>query len=186
MTAQIPDSVEYRGDAYAIAGKNGGELFWPIAHGLLPLSGCTACWNGFVCAYAVHNRKLILDDLYVYLNDPAPSLFGVTPKKIENRLFDLVYEGLAHPIPYTGGLLLGADFIEELYVHMRFHPAWKYREVHELVFREGELVQEADRSEQMAEFRRKLSDRPLEPAADADQTEIKRWIEQCFSQKYGW
>ncbi len=69
---------------------------------------------------------------------------------------------------------------------MRFDPAWKYREVHELVFREGELVQEADRSEQMAEFRRKLSDRPLEPAADADQTEIKGWIEQCFSQKYGW
>ena len=188
MTAQFSDQVRYRGKGYSLAGRNGPGLFDPTAHGLEPVGTCSACWRGYVCAYAVQDRKLLLDALAVCLDGPARPLFGVAPKPDKRgiRLFDAVYEGLAHPLPYSGGLLIAADFIEELYVHMGFHPAWKYREVHELVFRDGELVQEADRSEQIAEFRRELGDRPLEPARDARQTDIRRWIEQCFSQDYTW
>ena len=69
---------------------------------------------------------------------------------------------------------------------MGFHPAWKYREVHEVVFRNGSVVQEADRSKEIAEFRRELGDHPLEPGSGAKRAEIKRWIEQCFSQEYRW
>src|SRR5262249_17791255 len=124
----------------------------------------------------------------VCLDPPPPALFGVALKPDDGgtRLFDAVYEGLAHPVQYSGGLLLAADFIEEWYVHMGFHPAWKYREVHELVFRDGDLVQEADRSEQIAESRQELRDRPLEPVRGARRADIKRWIERCFSQEYRW
>ena len=172
MTAQFSDQVNYRGKSYSIAGKNGGGLFDPAAHGLKPVGKCSACWRGFVCTYAVDDRHLLLDSLTVWLDDPATPLFGVPPRPEEGGFniyqrqsrghsettngFYAVYEGLAHRVPYTGGLLLAADFIEELYVHMGFHPAWKYREVHELVFRDGMLVQESDRSPQIAEFRREL------------------------------
>jgi hypothetical protein len=188
MTAQFSDPVKYRGKSYSLAGKNGTRLFDPAAHGLKPVGKCSACWRGFVCTYAVRDRKLLLDALAVCLDAPAPALFGVAPKPDEGgaRLFDAVYEGLAHPMAYSGGLLLAAGFIEGLYVHMGFHPAWKYREVHELVFRDGELVQEADRSEQIAEFRRELRDRPLEPGRGARRADVKRWIERCFSQEYRW
>lgn len=188
MTAQFSDPVKYRGKSYSVAGRNGGGLFDPAAHGLKPVGKCSACWRGFVCTYAVDGGHLLLDTLAVCLDGPAPPLFGVSPKPDAGgfRIFDAVYEGLAYRVPYTGGLLLADDFIEELYVHMGFHPAWKYREVHELVFHDGRLVQEADRSPQMAEFRRELGDRPLEPGFEAKRADIARWIEKCFSQEYRW
>lgn len=188
MTAQFSDHVKYRGKSYALAGENGIGLFDPADHGMQPIGKCSACWRGFVCFYAVEGGALMLDALAVCLDDPAPVLFGVPPKADEGgfQIFDAVYEGLNHRVPYTGGLLLAHDFIDELYVHMGFHPAWKYREVHELVFRDGELVQEADRSAQIAELRRQLGDRPLRPGPRANLAEIARWIERCFSREYSW
>ena len=119
------------------------------------LASCSACWRGFVCSYLVEGPRLLLDSLEMSLDGPAPKLFGVRPKPLKGdfTIFDAVYEGLGHRVPFSGGLLLADDFIDELYVHMGFHPAWKYREVHELVFLDGDLVLEADRSEQIAEFR---------------------------------
>jgi hypothetical protein len=188
MTAQVSDPVKYRGKIYSIAGKNGTGLFDPTEHGMKPVGKCSACWHGFVCTYFVVEKGLLLDQLAICLDEPAPLLFDVKPKPDEGgmRLFDVVYEGLQHPVPYTGGLLLGRDFIKELYVHMGHHPAWKYREVHELVFRAGELVQQTDRSDQIAELRREIAMRPLEPRHGAKRQEIERWIEKCFSQEYRW
>lgn len=188
MTAQFSDPVKYKGKSYNLAGENGSGLFDPAVHGLKPVGRCSACWRGFVCTYAVEGRRLLLDSLAICLNEPAPTLFGLSPKPDEGdfQLFDAVYEKLEHPLPYTGGLLLADGFIEELYVHMGFHPAWKYREVHELIFRDGELVQETDRSEQIAAFRRELGNHPLEPGPGAKRADIMRWIEQCFSQEYRW
>ncbi|HEV8061785.1 MAG TPA: hypothetical protein VGP68_18045 [Gemmataceae bacterium] len=102
-----------------------------------PVPRCSACWRGFFCTYLVEEPRLLLDQLSICLDEPATSLFGVSPKLDEGkiRLFDVVYEGLRRPLLYSGGLLLAQDFIKELYVHMGFHPAWKYREVYELIFR---------------------------------------------------
>jgi hypothetical protein len=188
MTAQFSDQVTYLGKRYDLAGINGTGLFDPSTLGLEPVGLCSACWRGFVCGYAVEGRALRLDSLMTNLGDPAPTLFGVAPRPIEGEypIFETVYEGLDHPVSYTGGLLLAGDFIRELYVHMGFHPAWKYREVHELIFREGELVSEADRSEEIAEFRREIADRSLEPEFGAEESDIKRWIERCFRQEYRW
>jgi hypothetical protein len=55
--------------------------------------------------------------------------------------------------PFTGGLLLGAGFIRELYVHMGHQPAWKYTEVLELTFDDGRLTLVHDRSELMGQRR---------------------------------
>jgi hypothetical protein len=188
MTAQIADQVEYRRLDHAIAGHNGTDLFEPADHGLKPVGSCTACWRGFVCCYRVADGALLLDKLCVSQRTPAPELFGIAPKKPESRpsFFDVVYERLAHPVPYTGGLLLGRDFIQELYVHMGFHPAWKFREVHELIFEKGMLTQASDRSQEIAGFRAEVSERALEPGHGASRREIERWVARCFSQQYRW
>lgn len=86
-------------------------------------------------------------------------------------------------MPFTGGLLLAQDFIRELYVHMGFHPPWKYRVVHELSFTDGRLTAERDRSAAMEEIRQRLVARPLGPDG-TDQAELHRWIEQCFDRSY--
>jgi hypothetical protein len=188
MTAQFSDPVKYQGKDYAIAGRSGTGLFNPTEHGMKPVGRCTACWRGFVCCYRVAGEVLLLDRLSVCLDEPALVLFGTAPKKPEGELtfFDFVYEDMAHPVPYTGGLLLGREFIEELYVHMGFHPAWKYRDVHELVFENGKLVRATDRSEEIAAFRREIAGRPLEPGLGARKEEIEKWVKKCFSQDYRW
>ena len=188
MTAQFSDTVAYRGKDYAIAGLSGSALFDPRDHGLEPVARCTACWRGFLCSYLVDHQQLLLTHLAVCLEDPAPALFGVEPKADtgQTALFDAIYEDVGYALPYTGGLLLGRGFIEQLYVHMGFHPAWKYRKVHELIFEAGNLVGATDRSEEIAGFRKEVADRPLRPGMEAEPAEIKRWIEQCFSQRYKW
>jgi len=95
---------------------------------------------------------------------PAPPLFGV------EACFDggpATYHGLAHPLPFTGGVLAVRDFIPEMYMHMGHHPAWKYRVVRELVFERGELMDDFDRSAAVAKLRDTLgsdTDRPDDAA----------------------
>jgi len=187
MTAQFTDLVSYRGKQYSIAGRNGQGMFDPSEHSMRPVGKCSALWHGFLCEYRVEGRALILDSLSVYLDEPAPILFGVAPKAASELLrFDAVYKDLNHKVPYTGGLLLASDFIEELYVHMGFHPAWKYREVHELILENGDLVRETDRSEEIAKFRDDMTNASMEPGREATKTDVMSWIERCFSQDYRW
>jgi hypothetical protein len=69
---------------------------------------------------------------------------------------------------------------------MGFHPAYKFRQVHELVFEAGRVVKEADRSAEMAEFRDMLAGRPLQPGDPEDREAIERWVRRCFSLEYKW
>lgn len=185
MTAQISDSFIFEGRDYAIAGKKGTGLFDPTLYDMTPVGRCSSCWRGFVCTYAIEEQHLILDRLEIHLDKPAPPLFGVqpVPQSSSSPVFDAVYENLQHHVSYTGGLLLARDFIQELYVHMGFHPAWKYREVHELIFKDGRLIEHTDCTERMAELRRKLAQKPLGPEKNTG-PKIRRWIGECFSEDY--
>jgi hypothetical protein len=209
MTAQISDSVRYRGRDFSIAGVNGEGLFDPASVGLKVVMMSTACYRGFYCTYAVVEDALLLDRLTVGFNGhdrelaergEGPRLFGKLPtreqrdcqvvnsktKRIEPSKYwsDFHYDGLAAPVSFTGGLLIGADFIEEMYVHMGFHPAYKFRDVHELVFDKGKLVKAVDVSRAMAEFREDIANRPLQPTDPDNEREILAWIERTFSLKY--
>jgi hypothetical protein len=35
-------------------------------------------------------------------------------------------------------------------------------------------------------IREEMSKRPLQPGSRANEQEVERWIDQCFSQKYQW
>jgi hypothetical protein len=200
MTAQVADIVFYRGKPYSLAGVSGQkELYEPKTYGMKPVGICTACWRGYQCEYAVDHEKLILRNLAINLDltatmagishavpISATELFGVSPVANSNkdRWFQFEYKGMTGPIPYSGGLLIADDFIRELYVHMGFHPAWKYREVHELIFEQGKLESAADRSEQMAQLREGVKRESLELGRDAKRTDIEAWVDKSFSLKY--
>jgi len=193
MTAQASDSIKYRGETYSIAGRNGTLLFDPTLHGMKPVGTSSFCWRGYLCMYSVDSQRLLLDELRVNMNEPASVFLGIHPKPLimsinghDIQIWDAVYEQLRHSVPYTGGLLLARHFIEELYVHMGFHPAWKYRDVHELIFHDGQLVHETDHSSRIEQVRRKMVDRALEPGHEAGDSEIERWIGKVFSQEYKW
>lgn len=182
MTAQVSDRVRYRGEDHALAGHAGRGLFDPAAHGLKPVMASTACWRGFQCTYLVEDGgPLLLDRLDVRTVEPAPPVEGVAPQAVDDIMFSARYEGLNLPIQFTGGLVLGRDFLRELYVHAGFHPAWKYREVHELIFRDGVLVTADDRSDAVAEFREWIAPKRY---GEVDEAELADRLNRCFRNRY--
>jgi hypothetical protein len=186
----------YRGREYTLAGISEGELFDPSLLDLEPAGTCTACWRGYQAVFGLAGSRLVLDALHVNLLAPGegyerqegPTINGVKPigPRVEHDWFNNHYEGLNYHLEYGGGLLLADGFIRELYVHMGFHPAWKYETVIELIFEAGVLQQEFDRSERMAEIRRTVME--SRPEHDPDRTptreEIARFVERAFDRSY--
>jgi tetratricopeptide (TPR) repeat protein len=170
MTRQIDDLFRYKGIEYAVCGISEGEVFdpWSLMDvGPTLFGGGTACWRGYQAVYGLADSQLVLDELGISLYDKreetyaehvGPPINGVSPTERGERasFFNNYYTGLGYRLDYTGGLLLGEGFIRELYIHMRFHPAWSYTNVVELVFDKGVLVNEFDRSEPMAELRKQI------------------------------
>lgn len=195
MTAQMSDGFLLNDTKFSVAGINGKGLFNPEQFGLHPVGTCTACWRGYVCLYSLKDDKLLLDELELSLVDfngqevastVGPAINGVEPSvpKNEHAIFNNIYKNLNLNINFTGGLLIGREFIRELYVHMGFHPAWKYREVFELVFEEGILREKRDMSKAMQEFRETMAKYPLRPGFEASEEMLKAWIESTFSLDY--
>ncbi len=179
MTAQVPDYITYRRRSFDIAGINGTGLFDPESHGMTLESGLSSCWRGYVAYYTVHNRSLYLRKLELAMLIPAngpPYLYGA-PRDPETGC----YRNGVEPVPFTGGMLLGRDFVHELYVHMGFAPAWKYREVHELEFECGRLLKATDRSDQIALVRANILDSRDALVGPAD---LMTWIDRCFDRSY--
>lgn len=181
---------------FSIAGISGSGLFDPAALGIEPQATCTACWRGYVAHYSILNGGLFLTSLDIGLpQDQAilartgsgPKLFEVLPSLREDQLLGTHYEGFQQPIPFTGGLLLADGFIRDLYVHMGFHPAWKYTNVRELLFEEGRVTRDDDRSEEIAAQRDKfLAEQKNLGRGPAGRQggNLHAWIAKCFSRDY--
>jgi hypothetical protein len=185
MTAQIHDRVRYRGKTYSISGVKGEGLFDPYDHKLVLRPCNTALWRGYLCVYKVTRDQISLDELSLCLHEEPPALFGVDPGESKHAHgFDAVYKSIGWKVPFTGGLLLGRDFIQELYVHMGFHPAWKFRQVHELIFEAGDLLEAHDRTEEIAAVRREMRNKPQGPFDVQNQMKAEEWIKKSFSLDY--
>ena len=81
---RFPDRVLYRDQSWILAWTSSTGLFSPRRHGIEPAATCSACWGGFVCVYRVADHSTV-------------------------PLFSAMYNDLQHPIPFSGGLLLGRD-----------------------------------------------------------------------------
>jgi hypothetical protein len=183
-----------------MAGICGRGLFEPQSHGIQPIEISSACHRGFHCVYEVAEGWLKLRRVYLGLRkedaeaverERGPRLFGKTAHRYpvvyggstgESKTLssDFVVAELDEVIAFDGGLLLGGDLIQETYVQAGFHPAYRYRVVYELIFQEGRLMEEADRSGATGEFREMLADGSSESGANATREEVDRWIARCF------
>lgn len=186
MTTQFPDRVLYRDQSWILAWTSGTGLFSPRQHGIEPAATCSACWCGYVCVYRVADRRLLLDRLALNLEGPPPVLFGVQPEPDRSTvpLFSAMYNDLQHRVPFSGGLLLGRDRPEWPRSLARMHPAWKYREVVELVFTSGELAEARDCSGPLTAIRREVACGRLSPDHPAGHEELFCRIASLFRHPY--
>lgn len=63
------------------------------------------------------------------------------------------YSDVNLPIKYSGGIVIGRDFLQEYYVHMGFHRPHCYKYVIDLLMDKGKLVRYIDHSKLMEEVR---------------------------------
>jgi hypothetical protein len=156
-----------------------------------PIGMCSACWRGYLLIYTMYDDKLVLKELQINLGEvkenefvpkAGPVINGIKPELNPQHHLNNFYEDLNLPLNFTGGILLAKDFIQELYVHMGFHPAWKFGTVYELIFQDGKLIEKRNMSKKMAEIRNKLSDKPLKP--DFSETDLHEWIDSTFKLEY--
>ena len=193
MTAQINDVFQYQGDSYCIAGISEGELFDPSVLELKPVGTCSACWRGYLADFGVVDQHVALINLHTQLctDDEemrpiqGPVINGISPKPKddEDDWFNNHYLDINFHLEYSGGLLIADRFIKELYVHMGFHPAWKYETVHELIFANGVLTAAHNRSEQMAEIRDRFLSDDL-PTHEPPSRDIHKFVEDAFDRSY--
>ena len=175
MTGQRPDLFFYKDEDYSLVGLDGGELFHPLMYGMETKAPSTACWRGFVATYSCLDSKLVLKDAVIYTDTPK-KLNNVSPKNdSEEDSFSYEYENVNLELSFTGRILIARDFIQERYVHMGFQSPSSFREVHELVFKDGLLIEAKDVSEQMEERRKtRVPKNPMDE-------DVGKWINERFS-----
>ncbi|HJR44585.1 MAG TPA: hypothetical protein VJ927_03185 [Actinomycetota bacterium] len=182
MTAQAHDRLRWRGGDYLLVGVDGDVLFDPLEHGLNPAPTTTANWRGWVAVYAVRDDRLLLAELtdVGFPRGPGaspPALRGVRAVG-EREHGPFRYEELDWALDFSGRMIVARGFIQSLYRHMGFHPAWKFEESWELDFDKGRLSGSRELSEEMARFRKKIE---KDPTLDPDHEARPGWLERTFT-----
>lgn len=78
--------------------------------------------------------------------------------------------------------LIARGFIQALYRHMGFHPAWKFEESWELIFDKEALSDATDLSPEMQNLRTDIDSGKL---SDPDGESSPGWIARTFRLSFG-
>ena len=195
MTAQLDDVFIWQNQNYSVAGVSDASLFEISLLGLDPQASSTACYRGYQAELSVVDSQLVLQNLHCslyqegggYLRKIGPEINQINPTgtREEDDWFNNHYEGIEYRLEYSGGILAAKDFIDDLYVHMGFHPAWKFRTVLEFVFENGILQFIEDRSEKAAEIRDFVAKQRKEDISKKPtDEELKTFIAGSFDRSY--
>jgi len=188
LTAQAANQVILKDQKFNLVGFTNEGLIKPQDFGIIPKGIGSFCWRGFITTYKIDlNSNFLLEEMVVHseVNREIIKINGVEPispkSKWQKKIFKRLYEGINLKTKYSGYLLIGKDFIDELYIHMGFHPAWKYNEVYELKIDYGKVLSIKDLSEKMKIYRELLKE---ENHDQLKKDEIENWITKTFEQKY--
>lgn len=191
MTTQAADTFRHQEESFDVLDTSGVGLFIPAAHGLKCFPPSTGCWKGFVAQYVLQENGLALGSLQIQLDVPetfedhpliGPIFRGVRAQPAEHSQFGLWhFHGLGMPLDYTGGILIGRQYLQEHRIYLAPH-AWNFRTMVELVFEKGRLVEELDHSERVAEVRRRILTEGKEPPAFWKET--REWMHGFLRERY--
>ena len=166
MTAQVGDIYRYKGEEYKLIDRTSRE-FDPRKFGFSPIRWKTSCMRGFWCRYDITDGLLFLDDLTILdENGFYPELNGVAcdpPKTARERVLEDLenemapaffnygrwprhYRDVGMPLPYTGRILVGTEYVEGFYRFLGYPRPQSYKKLVELVFGAGLLLAVIDHS----------------------------------------
>lgn len=196
MTVQIIDHIMYINKDYSVLTIKGTNLFVPESYGLRPISPHTANYRGWQGKYTVYNDKLLLSDLRVFHDASinTPTINGHSPTVNEHSLIaqlrkqmliaDCTYSNLDMAIDFTGGMLIVDDCIKL----SGCHYFWRYTDVFELVFQQGQLISANNHSDFVQAIREKyFIDNELDTVSDvavSRNKELNQWIKNTLKFDY--
>lgn len=162
MTLQASDLLLRDGERYQVLDSS-GPLFEPAAHGYRPVMCTTACLRGYLCEFELRDGALRLHaldinhqqgSLPIARRKQPPELNGVVAaERAEYRYGPWRFEGVALPLAFTGGVLVGFDQVATSRLGGGWRGAWLYRQVRELAFESGRLVEEVVLDDRIAPIR---------------------------------
>jgi len=147
VTTQVCDTLFYNGKCYSLVGRGWHGLVDLLKMGLRPVCTCTCCRRGYQAVYALEKGRLLLKNMRLTLGFEGdgekplqgPVINGVRPSGPEDEwdVFNCYYEGINHPVDFTGSLLAADDFTGASNRRPMFHEPWEYGKVIELEFTNG-------------------------------------------------
>lgn len=136
MTAQVHDSLYFKGEKYDIINSSEDIGFNPEDYGVKVEAPTTALWRGFKCEFAIKYSKLCIKDLYVFNQEGIyPEINGVKCSAKTGMYYDVNID-----LDYTGKLILGSGFNSEFYIHMGFQQPWAFDKMVEITFLKGQQI----------------------------------------------
>ncbi len=185
MTAQIQDKVLYQEQEYVVVGIHGEGLPSPQKFGKKPVMMSAACYRGYYLEYTCLDRQLALTAMTIRTEDGKYEPIGGVLPAFDKACDCAHYTGLNVPVNFGGSLLIGRDFVQEMYVHMGFQKPFAYRVVKELLFEEGHLLVETDYSDKIDQMRaRMIKTQTGKVTQDLNDHRLKKWIDWMFSLDY--
>lgn len=158
---QIGNFLRFKDEPYYVIART-SKVFDPPNYGFKEITAhYSACWTGYVNHFRVEHNKLLLDKLLINVPDKyAKILNGDKPYKgseMKNtpfNLFDWNYLNVNLPLPFTGRILGGYNYVPYYAIEMGFHTIASYKRIYEFIFDEGRLVVINDYSDKAEEQRK--------------------------------
>ncbi|WP_188999479.1 hypothetical protein [Deinococcus roseus] len=185
MTSQIPDVFVFEDQQWTIQGVEHPPLLPEDLIRDLKTYGCSAWTRGYLATFGLQGDRLIFDGLEADLFSMDQILLGHLPKPSRQpHLIHHIYDNLAYPLPYSGGLLICQDSMAGLTVNSGFQRPWKFRKVLELRFASGILTGSRNVSEEMEVIRNEYAAGGNPTGKYVSGLEISAWVEAMRSLEY--
>lgn len=171
MTKQMQERFEYNQKQFLLGPCSNYDNFFDVTKlGFTPVSTDTCNWSGYHAEFSVNNLDLVVKNLSVNLYRPknnylsydrlgepleGPPVNNIRPILNGGNNY---YKEINYKLDYTGNILiLGGGAAKDGFFDMdECEPAWNNQIVLELVFKNGKLFQEHDKSSNAAIIRKKV------------------------------
>ena len=163
MTAQRSDCALFKEKKYAICGVKGEGLFDPRNFDIPTFYVQSCCGKGFYCLYSIEGEELRLVSFSAGYNGlerikikygKGKEFLGQKPVLKDDNYAH--YEDLpGFLVNFTGSLLIGTDYIENLPRRGGFVQPFYFQEVLEVFIQNGKVQNIIDCSQQVSATREK-------------------------------
>jgi hypothetical protein len=177
------DTLLFEGKFYQLLGAE-QEIYSPDLFKIAPT------WEKdnefqYISAYEISEHQLFLKNMTISSDRGFPVVNEVRPQSVYNEkgLDTVLYEGIMENLNYTGGVLIGCEYIKNY--NSRYDlPYFFYGTLYELIFEDGKLITTVDHSKAMLRIRKNLDLGLRNLDKDRDRKCIKHFLKTSFVGEY--